>query len=119
VITWHHDEVIFYVHDCRGKGWHHKNEAAKPYAKGDGVSLMIADFCSADFGWLHGTRPGPDGAVKSAQRIMRPGKNWDRYFSAEDIEEQAQAAMDIVTEFYPEFEHAFIFDNATTHLKHP
>jgi hypothetical protein len=31
VISWHHDEVIFYMHDRRGKGWHHKNAPAKPY----------------------------------------------------------------------------------------
>jgi hypothetical protein len=46
-------------------------------------------------------------------------QNRDGYFSAEDIDEQAQAAMDIVTEFYPNYEHIFIYDNATTHLKCP
>jgi hypothetical protein len=50
VISWHYDEVIFYAHDCRGKGWHYKNAPAKPYQKGDGASLMISDYCSAEFG---------------------------------------------------------------------
>jgi hypothetical protein len=27
--------------------------------------------------------------------------------------------MDIVNEFYPEYEHHFFYDNATTHLKRP
>jgi hypothetical protein len=37
----------------------------------------------------------------------------------EDIQEQAQDAMDIVLEYYPQFDHIFIYDNATTHLKRP
>ena len=37
----------------------------------------------------------------------------------EDIQEQAQDAMDIVLEYYPQFDHVFIYDNATTHLKRP
>ncbi|KAF7373843.1 hypothetical protein MSAN_00596200 [Mycena sanguinolenta] len=48
---------------------------------------------------------------------MRPGKKRDGYFSAEDIEEQAIAACTLVTERWPEFDHVFIYDNATTHRK--
>ena len=50
---------------------------------------------------------------------MKPGKNRDGYFTSEDIEEQANAAMDILMEYYPEYEHKFIYDNAPSHLKHP
>jgi hypothetical protein len=49
VIVWFHDESIFYAHDRRKRGWYHKNASPKPYAKGEGASLMIADFISADF----------------------------------------------------------------------
>ena len=56
-ITWFHDESIFYAHDRRRKIWYHKDAPAKPYAKGEGVSMMVADFISADFGWLQ----SPDG----------------------------------------------------------
>ena len=52
VIVWFHDESVFYAHDCQKKGWYHKDASAKPYAKGEGMSLMVADFVSADFGWL-------------------------------------------------------------------
>jgi hypothetical protein len=52
VIAWFHDESVFYAHDRRKKGWYHKDGSAKPYAKGEGASLMVADFVSADFGWL-------------------------------------------------------------------
>jgi hypothetical protein len=114
IICWFHDESIFYAHDRRKKSWYHKDAPAKPYAKGDGASFMIADFISADFGWLR----SPDG-TRSARQVMRPGKNKDGYFTCEDIENQAHEAMDIVKEFYPEYEHRFFYDNASTHLKCP
>ena len=113
IIVWFHDESIFYAHDRRKRAWYHKDALAKPYAKGDGASLMIADYVSADFGWLQ----SPDGQ-KNARQIMRPGKNKDGYFSSTDIQEQANSAMDILTEYYPEYDHVFIYDNVSTHLKH-
>jgi transposase len=112
IIAWFHDESIFYAHDRRKKGWYHKDASAKPYAKGEGASLMIADFVSADFGWL----TSPDGK-QSARRLFKPGKNRDGYFSNDDIIGQANEAVDILQEFYPEYEHVLIYDNATTHLK--
>jgi hypothetical protein len=33
--------------------------------------------------------------------------------------EQAKELMDILDEVYPEFEHHLVYDNATTHRKHP
>lgn len=114
VIAWFHDESIFYAHDRRKQGWFHKDAAAKPYRKGEGASLMIADFISADFGWLR----SPDGR-RSARRVMKPGKNKDGYFSNEDIIKQAEEAISILKEYYPQFEHVLIYDNASTHLKRP
>ena len=52
VIFWNHDESTFFANDRRKLRWVHKSEGAKPYAKGEGASLMVADFVSADFGWL-------------------------------------------------------------------
>ena len=112
IIAWFHDESVFYAHDRRKKGWYHKDASAKPYAKGEGASLMIADFVSADFGWL----ASPD-QKRSARRIFKPGKNRDGYFSNDDIIEQANEAIDILQEFHPDYEHILIYDNATTHLK--
>jgi hypothetical protein len=85
VITWFHDESVFYAHDRRKKGWYHKDAAAKPYAKGDGHSLMVADFVSADFGWLLSS----DGK-RSARRLLRPGAGRDGYFTNDDILKQAE-----------------------------
>ncbi|KAJ7112339.1 hypothetical protein C8R44DRAFT_561995, partial [Mycena epipterygia] len=57
VIIWYHDESIFYAHDRRHKTWYHKDSPAKPYAKGGGYSFMVADYFSADFGWLRDPNP--------------------------------------------------------------
>jgi hypothetical protein len=54
---------------------------------------------------------------RSAQQLFKPGKNHDGYFTNEDIQEQAQDAMDIILECYLQFDHVFIYDKVTTHLK--
>ncbi|KAJ6557572.1 hypothetical protein B0H19DRAFT_894702, partial [Mycena capillaripes] len=51
-VIWYHDESIFYAHDRRRKSWFHKDADAIPYKKGDGHSYMVADYFSADYGWL-------------------------------------------------------------------
>ncbi|KAJ7165269.1 hypothetical protein C8R46DRAFT_865640, partial [Mycena filopes] len=56
VVIWYHDESIFYAHDRHRKSWRHKDASVKPYKKGEGASLMVADFVSADFGWLVGPK---------------------------------------------------------------
>ncbi|EIN05547.1 hypothetical protein PUNSTDRAFT_115955 [Punctularia strigosozonata HHB-11173 SS5] len=73
---------------------------------------MVADFISADHGWLF----SPDGQ-KSARRLFKAGKSQDGWFTNDDIIGQLQDAMDILDQFYPDEEHVFVYDNATTHLK--
>ncbi|KAK1221933.1 hypothetical protein PQX77_015248 [Marasmius sp. AFHP31] len=90
----------------------HKDLSAIPYKKTEGCSFMVADYFGADFGWLCGS----DGS--SAQHTLFPGADQDGYFSANNFWEQANAAIDIVQEQWPDFDHVFIYDNATTHLKH-
>ncbi|KAJ7328503.1 hypothetical protein DFH08DRAFT_709605 [Mycena albidolilacea] len=50
VVVWYHNESIFYAHNRKRKGWYHK-DASKLHKKGDGHSLMVANFVSVDFGW--------------------------------------------------------------------
>ena len=114
VVKWYHDEAIFYAHDRNKRGWYHKDAAAKPYKKGEGASLMVAELVSADFGWLQ----SPDGK-ESVRVVMKPGKNKDGYFTSDEIIAQAQKAMDICKKYWPEYEHVFIYDNAPTHLTRP
>ncbi|KAJ3992754.1 hypothetical protein F5050DRAFT_1555801, partial [Lentinula boryana] len=49
---WRHDESTYYANDRRTLRWVHSSEKAKPYAKGEGASMMVADFVSPDYGWL-------------------------------------------------------------------
>lgn len=113
VIIWYHDESILYAHNRRCRSWYHKDSDAQPYQKGEGNSFMIADYFSADFGWLRGING------HTAQRKLCPGKNKDGYYTANEIESQAQEGMDICQEMWPDYDHVFIYDNATTHLKRP
>ncbi|KAF9513551.1 hypothetical protein BS47DRAFT_1362397 [Hydnum rufescens UP504] len=109
-IVWFHDESIFYAHDHCKVCWVHNSESAKPYAKGDGASLMVADFVSADYGWLQGD--DSDACI-----TLKPGKNCDGYFSNEEVLQQATWAMDVLCQKYPNERHVFVFDNTRTHAK--
>jgi hypothetical protein len=51
-VVWIHDESTFHTNDRRKIRWVHISEDAVPQAKGEGASLMFADFVSADYGWL-------------------------------------------------------------------
>jgi hypothetical protein len=111
-VAWLHDETVFSANDRRERRWVPDTETAVPKPKGEGASLMIADFVSADYGWLR----SPDGK-ESARVVLRPGAQRDGYFTNSDILAQVTVAMDIVQKHYPDDNHFFIFDNATTHLK--
>ncbi|OAX33831.1 hypothetical protein K503DRAFT_836237 [Rhizopogon vinicolor AM-OR11-026] len=111
-VVWFHDESTFYAHDRRKKRWVHKDEKSTPQPKGQGLSLMVADFVSADYGWLR-SRDG----MQSARILFRAGKARDGYFSNDEIIRHAEKAMTILEKDYPDDDHVFVFDNATTHLK--
>jgi hypothetical protein len=52
VVIWNHDESTYYAKDRRKIHWVHKSETMVPYAKGEGPSMMIADYASPDHGLL-------------------------------------------------------------------
>ena len=111
-VLWHHDESTFYANDRRQVRWVHKDEKAVPRAKGEGASLMVSDFVSADYGWLR----APDHS-EEARVLFKAGKGREGYFTSDDILTQVRKAMDILKEHYPHEKHCFVYDNATTHLK--
>ena len=111
-VVWFHDESTFYANDHHKKRWCHITETAVPRPKGEGASLIVAHFISADYGWLQ----SPDGK-ETARMLFKAGKNREGYFTNENILEQTQTAMDIVVRHYPYDHHIFVFDNAMTHLK--
>ena len=114
LVVWFHDESTFYANDRRKKRWVHNSEKAVPRAKGEGASLMVADFVSADYRWLR----SPDGK-ESARVIFKAGKTRDGYFTNIEILLQLELAMDIVQKHYPNDRHIVVYDNATTHTKRP
>jgi len=111
-VIWFHDESTFYANDRRQTRWVHKSETATPRAKGEGASQMVADFVSADYGWLQ----SPD-STETARVLFKAGKARSGYFTNDDVLEQTQKAMNILRKYYPNEDHVLIFDNATTHLK--
>ena len=50
MVVWFHDESTFYANDQCRLHWVHKSETVVPHAKGEGASLMVTDFMSADYG---------------------------------------------------------------------
>ena len=112
VVVWFHNESTFYANDRRKLRWVHKSETAISHMKGEGASLMVSDFVSADYRWLH----SPD-KTKEARVLFKTGKNCEGYFTNNDILNQTTTAMDILAEFNPNEEHILVYDNATTHTK--
>ncbi|PBK94771.1 hypothetical protein ARMGADRAFT_1045619 [Armillaria gallica] len=113
MVLWFHNKSTFYAHDHHKLRWVHKKEKAVPLAKGEGVSLMVADFISADYGWLTSL----DGK-ETACEYFKAGSGQDGYFDNEKIREQCAKVMNILEKHYPDEDHVFIYDNATTHCKH-
>jgi hypothetical protein len=111
-VIWWHDKSTFYANDQRKVYWVHKDQKVTPQAKGEGASIMVADFVSADYGWLRSATGN-----QSTQVLFKVGKNRDGYFTNEDILNHANMAMNILNQHFPNEQHVFIFDNATTHLK--
>ncbi|XP_006456634.1 hypothetical protein AGABI2DRAFT_77787, partial [Agaricus bisporus var. bisporus H97] len=112
-VIWFQDESTFYMNDCRKVQWKGKEEKNTPQPKGEGVSIMISDFVSAKYGWLH----SPDGN-EDARVILKPGRNRGGYFTNDEVVTQAIRAMEILKKYYTDEKHVFVFDNATTHTKH-
>jgi hypothetical protein len=69
--------------------------------------MMVADFFSAEYGWMH----SQDGK-HNAHVLFRAGKGREGYFDNESICVQMAMAMDLVDEEYPDKDHVFVFDNA-------
>ncbi|KAF8595940.1 hypothetical protein BDV93DRAFT_455800 [Ceratobasidium sp. AG-I] len=108
-----HDETIYRAHNRRFTRWMQEGETAGLYKKGEGLSLMVADFVSERDGFLRRHTPS------SARVVFRPGKERDGYFCNKNVCDQLERAIQIAKEEYPDYHHVFIFDNATTHTKLP
>ncbi|KAG2358253.1 hypothetical protein BDR07DRAFT_1295496 [Suillus spraguei] len=74
---------------------------------------MVANFVSADYGWLR-SRDGKE----SARVLFKAGRAQDGYFTNQEIVTQAMKVMDILQKDYPDGNHVLVFDNAMMHSKH-
>ncbi|CCO38038.1 hypothetical protein BN14_12201 [Rhizoctonia solani AG-1 IB] len=54
IIVWFHDESTFFANDRQIVRWVGPDETPKPLKKGEGITIMVADFVCAQFGWLRG-----------------------------------------------------------------
>jgi len=114
MVPWFNNKSIFYANDwCQSK-WVHKDCSPEPYTKGEGVSEMIREYFSPDFGYLQSHNGTECGCV-----IWKLGGNHDGYFDNNDFMAQVEKVMNILKRDYPSIKHLLIFDNATIHLKHP
>jgi hypothetical protein len=111
-VLWFHNESTFYANDRWKVGWIHRDVTAVPQPKGEGTSLMVADFISADYGWLHSKD-----LSHVARVLFKAGAGREGYFTSDNVCAQVRIAMDICDIEYSGEKHVFIFDNATTHLK--
>ena len=74
--------------------------------------MMIADFVSADYGWLQ----SPD-RTESARVVFHAGVHREGYFTCEDILEQVRRALTILAHHFSHEDHVFVYNNASTYLK--
>jgi len=112
-VYWHHNEITYMQNNWCQVWWVLEDEKPVPQPKGEGPSLMVADFVSADYSWLR----SPD-EKEEARVLFKAGTNRDGYFTSEEILEQATRAMDILEKYFPHDHHILIYNNARTHLKH-
>jgi hypothetical protein len=114
VVLWYHNESTFYAHNRRKKLWQHPRTRPDLEQKGNGPSIMVANFVSANYGFL----ASKDGS-ESTCVLFKAGKGWEGYFTNNNVVEHVESAMDILDCDYPDEHHIFVFDNATTHVKRP
>lgn len=54
---------------------------------------------------------------KFARVLFKAGVEREGYFTNKDILSQVRTAIDVLDAYYPNEQHVFVFNNATTHLK--
>ncbi|KAF8601597.1 hypothetical protein BDV93DRAFT_445445, partial [Ceratobasidium sp. AG-I] len=113
-VIWTHDESIYRQNDQPQLIWNSPEPSNIPQPKGEGRTIMVADFVSQERGFLTSHN-----GEASARILFEVGKNREGYFNNANVLAQASTAMNILLNNYPNEDHIFIFDNATTHTKRP
>ncbi|KAF7304186.1 hypothetical protein MIND_00650700 [Mycena indigotica] len=106
-----HNESTFYANDRRKAMWIYDSFKNKPLPKGEGVSIMVSDFLTPDWGRLVHEE-------MQARVLFRAGKNHDGYFWSEDLLATTDNAIDIFEAKTNGLATGlFMFDNAPSHQK--
>ncbi len=113
-----HDESIFHVFDGQGRQWLPAGE--QPLCKkGAGLALHVSDFLADVCRCLTLADDNVamnDKCAKEACEIMKPGKNYDGWWTTEDLAKQVvEKAVPIFERCFPNAQALFTFDNATSH----
>ena len=124
-----HDESIFIQDDLNKSHWAHKGDKPTPPPKGDGQSLMVSDFLTSDWGSFMWWWWGDERVSEFSQKVgyvlttlfeqrSLAGVNCDGYFDAQDLQKQAEHAIDIFEgKTNGNAQGLFLFDNAPSHQK--
>lgn len=125
-----HDELTFYYQNDQQKiYWACPGKNVAPRPKGEGLTLMVSDFLTADWGRLrHNDRcafadlfPPQNLSLfhSEAHIIFQAGKNRDGWFTADHLLTQVDKAITIFKEITKgDVQALFLFDNAPSHQKH-
>jgi hypothetical protein len=116
VVLYFHDESCFHQKDFRKTNWLHSSQQILP-GKGQGRIIHVSDFVTnaTPSGRLVHTDPA-SGEVSDARVIIKPGKNGDPWWDTKQLAEQVKRAIIIhESEFGPEVEAVFVFDQSSAH----
>jgi hypothetical protein len=98
-----HDESIFHAFDGQGRQWLPASEHPLR-KKGVGLALHVSDFLNyvcGRFTFTDGDAATNNECMKEACEIMKPGKNYDSWWTTKD------RANQVVEKAVPIFEHHF------------
>jgi hypothetical protein len=114
-----HDKSIFHAFDGQGRQWLLAGEQPL-HKKGAGLALHVNDFLADVCGRLtltDGDVATNDECAKEVCEIMKPGKNYDGWWTTEDLAKQVvEKVVPILERHFPNAQALFAFDNATSHV---
>jgi hypothetical protein len=114
-----HDESIFHAFDGQGRQWLLAGEQPL-HKKGASLALHVSDFLTDVCKHLtlaDGDVATNDECVKEACEIMKPSKNYDGWWTTDDLAKQVvEKALPIFECCFPNAQALFAFDNATSHV---